>query len=72
MEMCKKTRESEMRHLPAISYMFYVGGRQVQVLWALEWAYVANFFWVNPSYPRSQYMVMTDLGVGVANFGRQI
>jgi len=39
MEMCKKTRESEMRHLPAISIYGYVGGRQIYALWAIEWAW---------------------------------
>jgi len=29
----------EMRHLPLITICSYVGGRQIQAFWALEWAW---------------------------------
>jgi len=40
MEICKPENEVGLRHLPAISKF---GGRQVEALWALEWAWQQIF-----------------------------
>jgi len=39
MEICKPQSEIEVRRLPAISIYGYVGGKLIQALWALVWAW---------------------------------